>query len=265
MEEPVGAQYAVQIAVHTLKDRCRNFQQRIADLEEENVKLRLQATSRHDNNDAASLPEIDNLKEQIIELSEQKQQLLNKVKMVTGENQELWRKLSRLTQINQSLGAQLSKIDESLTQHTTKNKEPLIRSKTFTQNEPHTKVLQRNLEENGKISLELEDISLKMINSIARDKSELESLYSAMAEIQCSENIITDSIGFCFDEELDGDVVEDFKAILDELKATKTEVEMQKQALRRAVLSISRLKGEFIALLCFFSFPQLKMIGFIFI
>lgn len=111
----------------------------------------------------------------MVELSEQKEQLQNKVKMVTNENQEFWSKLSKLTKVNKSLGSQLTKINDTLTQHSS-NPTPqsnLIRSKTFTKSELQTKVLQKNLEENDKISLELEDISLKLSDSFSKQKKEL--------------------------------------------------------------------------------------------
>jgi chromosome segregation ATPase len=134
MEEPVGAQYAVQVALQTLKDRCRNLQQMVRQLEEENQHLKGQLCKNEQN--SVSLSEFDNLKAQVVELTENKQQLLNKIKLVTNENQELWTRLSRLHHVNHNLGNQLSKINDSLVQYTAKSKEthtPLIRSKTFTQ------------------------------------------------------------------------------------------------------------------------------------
>ncbi|RZC34338.1 forkhead-associated domain-containing protein 1 [Asbolus verrucosus] len=242
MEEPVGAQLAVHIALHTLKDRCRNLQQRVTALEEENLNLRVQCNKNDEKSE--SLSEIDKLKGQITEMSEHKQQLLNKVRMVTNENQELWNKLSRLTHVNQNLGTQLSKINDSLVQYTTKSKEahsPLIRSKTFTQDEPHTKVLQKNLEENGKICSELEEISLKIISSFAQGKNELDSLYSEIVGLQCSDNIITDSCGFYYDD-YDNNILDNFNSILEELKTTKEVMVNQKVALQLALNKLNQLQ-----------------------
>lgn len=243
MEEPVGAQYAVHIALHTLKERCKSLQQRVGSLEEENLSLRVQC-SKSDQN-GAPLSEVDKLKRQITELSENKQQLLNKVRMVTNENQELWSRLSTLTHANQNLGTQLNKLNDSLNQYTAKNKEhaPLIRSKTFTQEAPQNKVLQKNLEENSKLCAELEEISLKIINSFAQGKSELDSLYSEITEVQYNDTIITDSCGFYYDD-CDNNIMDNFNSVLKELKASKEVVYSQKVALKLALDKITTLKGN---------------------
>jgi hypothetical protein len=240
MEEPVGAQYAVQVALQTLKDRCRNLQQMVRQLEEENQHLKGQLCKNEQN--SVSLSEFDNLKAQVVELTENKQQLLNKIKLVTNENQELWTRLSRLHHVNHNLGNQLSKINDSLVQYTAKSKEthtPLIRSKTFTQDEPHTRVLQKNIEENGKIVAELEEISLKIINSFAQEKSELESLYSDIRD--WGDNVISESCGFYY-EDYDNNIVENFNSILEELKTTKETVVNQKVALKLVLDKLHNLQ-----------------------
>ncbi|XP_063909184.1 protein spindle-F isoform X2 [Zophobas morio] len=245
MEEPIGAQYAVHVALQTLKERCKNLQEMVITLEEENLHLRGQLSQSGPN--SVSVSDLDKLKAQVAELTENKLQLLNKVKMVTSENQELWSKLSRLSHVNHNLGTQLSKINDSLVQYTTKKKEthsPLIRSKTFTQDEPHTKVLQKNIEENGKICAELEEISLKIINSFAQEKSELDSLYSEIHDIQWGENIITDSCGFYY-EDYDNNIIDNFNSVLEELKTTKETVVSQKAALQIILKKLHKLQGLF--------------------
>ncbi|VEN56766.1 unnamed protein product [Callosobruchus maculatus] len=122
MEESLGAQYAMQIAVHTLHERCKSLQQRIAQLEDENVGLRVRC-NRHESNES-SLSEMDKLKEQITHLSEHRDQLQDKIRMVTAENQDLWSKLGKLINVNKSLGEQLKKINDTVTQHTTPNMLP---------------------------------------------------------------------------------------------------------------------------------------------
>ncbi|EEZ98008.1 hypothetical protein TcasGA2_TC000407 [Tribolium castaneum] len=242
MEEPIGAQYAVHVALQTLKERCKNLQEMVTTLEEENLHLRGQLSKSEQS--SVSLSDFDKLKAQVAELTENKLQLLNKVKMVTNENQELWNKLSRLSHVNHNLGTQLSKINDSLVQYTSKNKEthsPLIRSKTFTQDEPHTKVLQKNIEENGKICAELEEISLKIINGFAQDKSELDSLYSEIRGAQWGENIISESCGFQYDD-YESNIIENFNSILEELKTTKLTVANQRVALQLALSKLNNIQ-----------------------
>lgn len=63
MDETQGPQYAVQIAFYTLRDRCRNLQQRVALLEDENVNLRIQCAKQEESK--KSLTELDFLRVQV--------------------------------------------------------------------------------------------------------------------------------------------------------------------------------------------------------
>lgn len=177
-----GPQQALQIAFQTLKERCRQFQEHISVLEAENVKLRVQQVNQPD---ADSLSGTEVQQRRIRELSEQNSQLQTHLKIVTDENRQLWTKLSKLSEVNKSLGTHLTRINDTLAQHS--SKQPVTRSKTFTISDSTKKSQQKDLvDENEKVSLELEDISLKLINSIAKEKMELELQCSQMMEIQNS-------------------------------------------------------------------------------
>ncbi|KAF5304361.1 hypothetical protein FQA39_LY09740 [Lamprigera yunnana] len=207
MEESFGAQYALQIALQTLRERCQEFQQRIIILEQENLNLRSKLINKDDFDDG-SLPEVDTLREQVTQLSEQNLQLTNNVVMVSTENRRLWTRLSKLTQLNENLGSKLTKINDTLSQPNVLTHSPLVRSKTFTQDEPHTKLIPKNVtDENNRISLELEDISLKLICNIAKEKNELELQCSQMTEIQSNEAIFVNSFAFTYDD-VDGSILE---------------------------------------------------------
>ncbi|CAH2007198.1 unnamed protein product [Acanthoscelides obtectus] len=230
MEESLGAQYAMQIAVHTLRDRCKSLQQRIAQLEDENVELRVRCDRQEVNE--SSLSELDTLKEQITHLTEHRDQLQEKIRMVTSENQDLWSKLGKLINVNKNLGEQLKKINDTVTQHTTPQHTALIRSKTFTQDHPQTKVLQKNLEMNEKISLELENVSLKLMDSFSKQKMELEEICSEIDKMRESgEDVISENCGFYFDEEIEDDMVEEFKYLVDDLAALKEQALEQRKVL----------------------------------
>lgn len=244
MDETVGAQYALQVAFQTLKERCQQFQQRIAELEEENVDLRTRQL-RDENTD--SLPEIDSLKKQITELTLQKIHLRDNIKIVSAENKQLWSRLSELTEVNKSLSLQLTKINDTLSQHSTKQHvhSPVIRSKTFTIDE-QKKPQQKNLkEENDKISLELEDISLKLINSITREKVELELQCSQMAEFQKSNAIISSSFGIGYPEEDADDITNEIEEALKSLSDLKEVLLVENEKLQRAIKNLENVKGKF--------------------
>ncbi|KAJ8909996.1 hypothetical protein NQ315_008927 [Exocentrus adspersus] len=250
MEESLGAQYAIQIAVQTLRDRCKNLQQRVATLEEENTNLRIQC-SRNDNINN-SLTETDKFREYIMELEEQKQQLQTRIRMICTENQDLWSKLGKLTTVNKNLGEQLNKISDTVTRvsspiqpHT-----PLIRSRTFTQDEPQTRFLQKNLEINEKISLELEDISLKLTDSFCQQKMELDRLCSEMDGMQFNDNIITKKFGFFYEEELDEDLVDEVKCLLENLKMLRDETLRQKSIMKKNLMNLSDLQEKLVCKAC---------------
>ncbi|XP_060525627.1 protein spindle-F [Cylas formicarius] len=245
MTEPHGAQYALQIAVHTLRERCKALQQRVVLLEEENVGLRVQCNRYEDKEH--SLNEVDELRERLTQLTEQKEQLSEKVKMVTSENQGLWNKLSKITKVNRSLGSQLNKISDTLVQHaggTNATPITLIRSKTFTKNELQTKVLQKNLEENDKISLELEDISLKLSDSFSKQKKELDMMCRDMEEAQSSNDILKENCGFLYDDELEDGLIDDVKNASDDLKIMKDIVLSQRLVLMKNIKTITDLKEK---------------------
>lgn len=232
MDESVGAQYAIQIAVHTLRDRCKCLQQRISLLEEENVILRTKCVRNEETEN--SLSELDKIRAQITEVTEQRDQLQERIKMVTNENQELWTKLGKLIRVNKNLNEQFNKINDTLNQHT--SPPALIRSKTFTQNNPllkHSPQKTNNLEINENLSLELENISLKLMDSFSKQKLELEKICSEITEMQCDDDIITENFGFCFDDGLEEEVYDEFNYVLEDLKALKEEVLLQRNAMAK--------------------------------
>lgn len=225
------SQQALQIAFQTLKERCKHFQQQIAVLEAENVRLRVQQVN-HDDTD--SLSETDLQKRRVRELVEQNEQLQTHLKLVTNENQELWTKLSKLSEVNKSMGTHLTKIKDNLSQHS--SKQPVIRSKTFTMEDSPRILHQKHLiDENGKVSLELEDVSLKLINSIAKEKRELELQCSQMVEIQNSNFVIGNTVAVQNDADA---AVDEYLANFNSIKYVLLE---EKNKLTRILQNLEKL------------------------
>lgn len=251
MDETAGAQYALQVAFQTLNERCQQYEQRIAVLQEENISLRTRQMK--DESASNSLSEIDSLKRQITELTLQKLHLKENVRIVSAENKQLWSRLSELTETNKSLSLQLTKINDTLTQHNSKQHPhfPVIRSKTFTIDESNSKKLQqKNLkEENDKISLELEDISLKLINSMTKEKVELELQCSQMAEIQKSNAIINSSFGIGYPEEDVEDITSEIEEVLKSLCDLKEALLEENEKLQKTLRNLEKTEGEFLDLL----------------
>ncbi|KAK5649261.1 hypothetical protein RI129_000290 [Pyrocoelia pectoralis] len=245
MEESFGAQYALQIALQTLRERCHQFQQRIATLEEENLSLRSKTDIKSDPADS-SLSEIDLLKQQISQLTEQNLQLTSNVVMVSSENRQLWSRLSKLTRVNENLGSKLHKISDTLSNVTLPNSHAtLIRSKTFTQDEPHLKIIPKNVaDENSRISLELEDISLKLMCNIAKEKNELELQCSQMTELQNSEFLNTFAFAYSSDE-VDNTILDEFDQYLTNLRNVKHLLTQEKEKLEKNLCDLNTLSANF--------------------
>lgn len=235
MEAEDGSQKALQIAFQTLKERCRHFQQHIATLEAENVKLKGQVNE----NDVDSISEVDVQKQRIRELAQQNAQLQTHLNIVSNENKQLWTELSKLTEVNKSLGTQLTKINESLSQS---SKKPVTRSQTYTISDPTQKSERKALvlDENEKVSLELEDISLKLINNIAKEKMELEMQYSQMMEIQNS-NFMTKSTENESGNEFEDTVVDEYLQNFSNIKYVLLE---EKNKLLKILQNLETVKKE---------------------
>lgn len=106
-------------------------------------------------------------------------------------------------------------------------------------------MLQKNLEENDKISLELEDISLKLSDSFNRQRKELDVLCSEISELIISnESLVTDNCGFLFDEELQNDLLAEIESYGEDIKLLRTAVEQQQTVLELNVKNIHLLKGQ---------------------
>lgn len=233
---------AVAIVIQTLKERCKNLQDRLTEVEKENVTLRCKHLQL-DEAKEVSLTEVDKLQRKVSELTEQKTQLKNNVLMVASENRQLWARLAKLMQANKTMGSHLSKINDSLDQHNNTSS-TLIRSKTFTQEQPNLKLTPRNpIDLQDKISLELEDISLKLINSIAKEKSELEMQCTQMAELQNSDvNIGSMSFNY-LDDDTDDSIVEGFENHIKCLKSIRDVLLTNRNNIKENINDLSLVKG----------------------
>lgn len=242
MDEHVGAQYALQIALHTLRERCKNLQQHISALEEENISLRMSCVQKQEQ---YSMTEIGKLKECIAELTYQKEQQQQKMEMLLGENHDLWRKLGKLVIVNTSLGEQLKKITQTVNQSRTplQHQNALIRSKTFTQDEPMSKFLQHNLKLNEKISMDLENVSLKLTDSFSKQKVEFEKFSNELIELR-SNVTVGEHLGFAYIDQIEDNLYEEFQYALEDLKLIKQEVLKYKDILTKNVLCLNHFCRE---------------------
>lgn len=239
MEKVENCEEPLQIALETLTERCKIFEQRVIDIEMENARLKLMC-SKMDDDTKDSLNELDNLRHKNAQLREHNTQLKSNIQMVANENRQLWAKLTSLMEVNEKLGTKLNNINDSIIKHNTNMTEsvhtPIIRSRTFTQSDQqHSKYHQQQpkniVDETTKISLELEDISLKLISNIAREKNELEAQYNEMVELQSNE-ISNAGFGFSYPgDDLEESALENLEKHVNDIKSIKDNVAKQKEML----------------------------------
>lgn len=144
--------YALQVALQTMKERCIQLQRRVSSMEEENQRLRDgNVATDQGNNDCGG--DVETLRLQVDDLQRQKEQLEDQINMVSNENRRLWSHLSKISKDQSQLpkeddAANSSHIPIGANQN-------LIRSKTFTQHSPNPHLRQKMISEGS-----LEDITL---------------------------------------------------------------------------------------------------------
>uniref|UniRef100_A0A0K8WLM0 UBZ1-type domain-containing protein n=1 Tax=Bactrocera latifrons TaxID=174628 RepID=A0A0K8WLM0_BACLA len=181
----LASEYALRVALQTMKERCLALQRRLTELEEDNEELRARSdqvkqtnttlTSNGSINTEAG--ELLQLRVQVEELNRQKEQLSEHINMVSNENRKLW---SRLSQIAKDKTGQCGATPEP--DYTTGNEpddnptsprngsgsnQNLIRSKTFTQHSPNPN-LRHKLIPNGK-EFSMEDVALEQKCDVVED------------------------------------------------------------------------------------------------
>uniref|UniRef100_A0A1B0BMH1 UBZ1-type domain-containing protein n=1 Tax=Glossina palpalis gambiensis TaxID=67801 RepID=A0A1B0BMH1_9MUSC len=168
----LASQYALRVALQTMKERCMYQQKRLAEVEDDNQQLRerlTQINKPNSNNlqayNGGGVAENFQLRLQLSELQRQNEQLNAHINMVSAENRKLWSRLSQMTkeQSTTKLKAQdavLISNDETTAMQTGLATQNLIRSKTFTQHSPNPN-LRHKLITADSSDMEMLDISLE--------------------------------------------------------------------------------------------------------
>uniref|UniRef100_A0A0P4VLP5 UBZ1-type domain-containing protein n=1 Tax=Rhodnius neglectus TaxID=72488 RepID=A0A0P4VLP5_9HEMI len=227
--------YALKVALHTMKERCQKLQNRLSCLEEENLQLRIE---RHSIPGVAKKERdlhIDNitLHKKIEELNRQKSQLSHHIFMVATENKELWERLSKLS-------------DEKNVETYSKNL--LMTSNKYTNVIPDKSLQILELCKDTKEE-SLEEISLKVLNSIRKTRPSLEGSEcddamewqtNALNVKGCEFNIKRED----GQSELDGVIHMEIKDILDKLNIEKAMLKQQQEELKNALELMQRIAKE---------------------
>jgi len=232
----MASYYALQVALQTMKERCQQLQQRLSAVEDENLKLRIEkqrVTSTAAQEDSKG--EISALQEHVAQLTRQKSQLTHHIYMVATENKQLWTRLSRLTEANHSLGSQLTKISDTL------NKHPLGESSKPNQSIQIMNSCERESDVNEQKDKDesLEEISLKIISSIIREKMELEQQCDQMSALQTGTLSVEDcdfggALGDSHDQEL-----QDLRRVVENLRDTREQLTRHQAGLRATLQTLT--------------------------
>lgn len=246
-----GSYYALLAAFKTMKERCQLLQARLTSVEEENICLRLEcgkdtstATVRVNDNNEKTMLQV--LQEKVEELAKQKSQITHHIFMVASENRQLWKRLTKLTRTNKSLGNQLTKISDTLKQHSPVQPSDIVSynfSDVYSSNAEGTKKKHIMPANNGEKEQSLEEISLRLINSIMLEKSDLEQQYAEMIELQNSTELNLQNVGFTYPEDSDTDSMEQLKQHDIRLSQTKYALLAQQTRLKRTLQNLKNMRN----------------------
>ncbi|XP_059610097.1 protein spindle-F [Phlebotomus argentipes] len=229
------ANYALHIALTTLRERCQKLEARLSAVEEENHQLRVKVgDSRGQELGDSAENEVGALQAKVADLTRQKVQLTDHIAMVATENRQLWSRLSRLTK---------DSCPPKASPPSPINSQNLIRSKTFTQNAPNPK-LRDKLPDTENLSLE--EISLQMLNDVTDAKQQLEKSCQEIMTASTADGETLMGFGFLADDapDTEGDITEKLTKGLDRYRKLKDTMVKQQSDLRELMEQRKSRKRE---------------------
>lgn len=230
-----GESQAFQIALKTLRERCHYLQHKLEAVEEENCKLKLQLSQDLFSKSPRLPPEVASLQEQITLLTKEKSQLLLQVQMVAAENHTLWSQLSKLSGVNQNLGSRLSMLADTINRHES-NLGLSINQINFSKDQKDLMAPECSKES-------LEEISLKLINGILLEKTELENQYAQMVDLQNdNETVNVDNLCFSLSTDDDGVILNSITKHVQKLNQIKEMLYDQKNDLTSAIENLKNVQ-----------------------
>ncbi|XP_078032892.1 C2H2-type zinc binding domain-containing protein spindle-F isoform X3 [Augochlora pura] len=199
--EKIGSHNAMLVALKTMNERCRQLKTRLATVEEENMCLRLECGK---DESAAIIRAKHNNEETVVHT------LREKVEELSLQKSQLNHQIFMVAAENRRLWKRLTK---------------LARVNTSL----------------GEREQSLEEISLKLINSIMLDKSDLEPQDTEIAALQSSTEGNLQKIGFTYPENSDTDL-EILKQHDTKLIQIKNTLLTQQTKLKRALRYFQKMK-----------------------
>ncbi|XP_020279661.1 protein spindle-F isoform X2 [Pseudomyrmex gracilis] len=195
--------YALVAAFKTMKERCQQLQTRLAAVEEENKCLRLEC-----NKSMAMAVVNDNSGDR------------NDLKLLHEKVEELTKQKSQLT--------------HRIIMVATENRQLWNRL---------TRLIKTNKSLDEKELGSLEEISLRLMNSIMLEKCDLEQQYAEMVELHKNSELNLQNIGFTYPEDHDTSSLEQLKEHENRLSQTKDALLGQQIRLKKILQNVKVLKG----------------------
>lgn len=237
----LSSHFALRVALQTMRERCISLQERLTLVEDENFALRNRIDIDFPSN-LSEQSELNELRKQVTDLSQQKQQLADHINMVAAENRQLWSRLSQLSKERQKSNDDKMNASTSTT-ITSATGQNLIRSKTFTQHSPNPNLRHKHIDEDN-------NSFVKPLNDLSLEEVELTNYLNAK-ELTENEVMNKNSLGFGYlnDEtgSIEGEIITESRKCIDNMHEIKKKILEQQNDLKQV---LSQLEQKFVLQEC---------------
>lgn len=236
----LASEYALRVALQTMKERCVSLQQRLEIVEEENISIKSKLSSdsgwRDGNNSRSSRSdnqsEAEILRDKLNKMTKEKLQLTEHIAMVATENRQLWSRLSQLVK-DQNNKQKKPEVEQSSPGGSAQR---LIRSETFTQHSPNVLLRPKPIVPSPSAANDecsMEDVSLKNLDDKGNGKG---------ASAKSSSTL---NFGYLNDDASRlGDFSQDLNSCTSGLQDMKMELKLQQVKLKVLVDLIKERRGK---------------------
>lgn len=231
----MSSNYALKLALQTMKERCQKLQKRLTCLEDENLQLRIERHSVPALVKKEPKTELSVLQKELEELNRQKSLLSHHIYMVSMENKNLWERLSKVTEENSIKDNTLLALADSSNKNLLKPEKSLNIIETC--------------QARGGREDSLEEISLKVLNSIKKNKSLTDVENDEEDDNKLGELALRDcEFTLEMEEEEEAGLYEglmiEVKRVLDRLKSEKILLKQQQEGLKSAIDTVTKYFKE---------------------
>lgn len=225
----LGSQYALKLALQTMKERCQKLQKRLTCLEDENLQLRIERHTVPGLMKKEPKSEFFSLQKQVEELNRHKSLLCHHIYMVAMENKELWERLSKAAE------------DKVMTDNKSNHGE------SFNNNlhKPEKSINVVDTCFKGGKDDSMEEIPLKVVSSFKKNKSLYDDRHEEVSDTKPGD-VSLKECEFTLDVDIDEEngvyegLVMEIKRVLEKLRNEKIVLKQQQEGLKSALEIIAK-------------------------